>query len=93
MPMDRFLLRKGSAPPEAGSLLPFELGYCESEGALYIGQESGAKRLTFPEPASPPFFSFTEPSSPDEVPVCSLFADADGHLCYKNNLGETLILV
>lgn len=94
--MDRFTIRRGTAPPEGDALLPCELGFCEENSALYIGGEAGAVRLTFPEatpPQTPAFFTFTKPSDASEVPNGSLFTDAEGRLCFKNNIGETLTLV
>ena len=96
MPMDRFTIRRGSSLPDADSLLPFELGFCEENSALYLGGENGPIRLTFPEPLPEPpedFLSVPQPAEEESVPVSSLFTDSDGHLCFKNLAGEITILI
>ena len=96
MPMDRFILRRGDSLPDADSLLPFELGFCKENSALYIGGEAGPIRLTFPETLPEPpadFINFPQPVDAEQAPLSSLFTDADGHLCFKNPAGETTILI
>lgn len=101
MPTDRFSLRHGSSLPAADSLKPYELGFCEENGALYIGGEAEPTRLTFPEAVIPPetpesihtCFVFSEPLDAESAPCSSLFTDTQGHLCFKTQAGESVTIV
>lgn len=101
MPTDRFSLRHGALPPEREALKPYELGFCEENGALYIGGEGEPTRLTFPETVLPPetpesrhtCFVFSEPLDAESAPNLSLFADSQGRLCFKNQEGESVVIV
>ena len=50
-PGSRIQIRNGTTNPQAGDLLPNELGYQKETGMLYIGQDNGAPV---------PLFGFTE---------------------------------